>query len=158
MEKSKKVARKTCCFAKTFFKKTQELIEVSQINIKIMQLKNKLERKLVKIGHSVYKKQKDEGLEGLKKCLEKDIFIEFCKEIDSIYDEIEKLEEELSEIKKDSICIMEYEKKLERKECGCGKHKDYEGHKENCKSDSKKSYKDDDSSSEQKNNFNQSSY
>ena len=126
MENSKKICRKTTCFAKSFFKKTQELIEISQINLKIMQLKNKLERKMVKLGNSIYKKQKEDGVDGLNECLNGDVFSCYCKEIDEIYEEIEKLEEELKEIKKDSICVMEYEKKLEKKACLCEHKKNKE--------------------------------
>ena len=124
MEKSKRMAKKTCCFAKTFLKKTQELIEISQVNFKIMQMKNKLERKLVKIGHAVYKKQKDEGIESLKNCLDKEIFRNYCEEIDGIYEEIDDLEEELRELKKEGICVVEYEKELEKKACICDGEKE----------------------------------
>lgn len=112
MNKSKTVMKKTRCVAMSIFKKTQKLFEISQNNIKILQLKNKLERKYVKIGYSVYNKLRKDGLEKLKDNLETDSFKMCCKEIDELNNEIRKIEKELDELKKEMKCYMQ-----EAKDC-----------------------------------------
>ena len=92
--------KKTCGVAKTVFKKTQELFEISQLNVKIMQRKNKIERKFVKIGYCMFNKQRKEGLEALKVEIENEEFKNICSEIELLYSEIEKLESERDEIKR----------------------------------------------------------
>lgn len=92
--------KKTCGVAKTVLKKTQELFEISQLNVKIMQRKNKIERKFVKIGYCMFNKQKKEGFESLKGEIENEEFKNMCEEINSLYKEIEKLECERDEIKR----------------------------------------------------------
>ena len=103
--------KKTCGLAKTVIKKTQELFEVSQLNVKIMQRKNKIERKFVKIGYCMFNKQKKEGLEALKNEIENEKFKELCEEIDLLYKEIEKLECERDEIKR----FIKKDKECEKK-------------------------------------------
>ncbi len=112
MNKSKTVMKKTRCVAMNIFKKTQKLFEISQNNIKILQLKNKLERKYVKIGYSVYNRLRKDGIEKLKNNLETDSFKVCCKEIDELNIEIKKIEKELDELKNEIKCYME-----EAKDC-----------------------------------------
>ncbi len=134
MNKSKTVMEKTRCVAMNILKKTQKLFEISQNNIKIMQLKNKLEKKYVKIGYSVYNKLRKDGLEKLKSNLESDNFKMCCREIDELNGEIKKIEKELDELKNEMKCYMEeikdnIEEKLDDKkdrycehDCSGGRH------------------------------------
>ncbi len=113
MAKSKGFVKKTCCIAKTVMKKTQELFEISQLNVKIMQLKNKIERKFVKIGYCLYSKQNKDGFESLKDEIENEKFKDICKEIEEMYAKIEQYECELAEIKryvkKNNECLKKCE-------------------------------------------------
>lgn len=119
MDKSKTVIKKTRCVAMNIFKKTQKLFEISQNNIRIMQLKNKLERKYVKIGYSVYNKLRKDGIEKLKDNLGTDCFKKCCEEIDELNKEIKKTEKELDELKNDLKCCVEEAKEcFEKKLCG----------------------------------------
>lgn len=111
----KKFMKKTCGIAKAVVKKTQEIFEVSQLKIKMIQIKNKIERKYVKIGYFVYNKQKNNGLKDLKEELEKEKFKDFCKEIDELYVDLKKLEVEYAEIKS---CIKKEQNNCLKK-CGC---------------------------------------
>lgn len=115
----KKIMRKTCNFAKTVVKKTQEIFEISQLKFKIMQVKNKIERKYVKIGYFVYNKQKTDGFKVLKEEIENEKFKNVCKELDQLYAKLRKLELECDEIKR-------YVKKDENnflKKCDCEEKK-----------------------------------
>ncbi len=138
MNKTKTVMKKTRCVAKNIFKKTQKLFEISQNNIKILQLKNKLERKYVKIGYSVYNKLRKDGMEKLKNNLETDSFKACCREIDELNAEIKKIEKELEEMKNEVKCYMDeakdcVERKFEeKKEKHCKHNCD---HEHNCDHD-----------------------
>lgn len=115
----KKIMRKTCGFARAVVRKTQEIFEISQLKFKMIQVKNRIERKYVRIGFFVYNKQKNDGFEILKEELEGEKFKNVCDEIDELYDRLKKLESEYNEIKK-------YIKKQVDgcvEECGCRKNK-----------------------------------
>ena len=112
MNKSKTVMKKTRCVAMNIFKKTQKLLEISQNSIKILQLKNKLERKYVKIGYSVYNKLRKDGIEELKNNLEINSFKMCCEEIDELTHEIKKIEKETDELKDEMKYYMQ-----EAKDC-----------------------------------------
>lgn len=133
MNKSKTVMKKTRSVAMDIFKKAQKLFEISQNNIKILQLKNKLERKYVKIGYSVYNKLRKDGLEKLKDNLGTDSFKMCCKEIDELNNGIKKIEKELDELKNEMKCYIEetkdcIEEKLnEKKEKHCKHGCDQDG-------------------------------
>ena len=99
MEKTKGMMKKTCKMAKNVIKKTQELFELSQINMKIISYKNKIERKFVKIGYCVYKKQEKSGLSALSEEIVNEKFKLLCEEIKKLYKKIAELEEERNEIK-----------------------------------------------------------
>ena len=134
MNKSETVMKKTRCVAMNIFKKTQKLFEISQNNIKILQLKNKLERKYVKIGYSVYNKLRKDGIEKLKNNLETENFKICCREIDELNSEINKIEKELVELKNEMKCYMQeakecIEEKLnEKKEKHCKHQCDHSRH------------------------------
>ena len=113
--KDRKIMRKTCSFAKAVVRKTQELFEISQLKIKIIQIKNKIERKYVRIGYFLYNKQKTDGFETLKEEIENEKFKNVCKEIDELYQKLEKLEEECSELK--SYIKKDAKECIEK--CGC---------------------------------------
>lgn len=95
----KKIIKKTCGFAKSVLRKTQEIFEISQLKFKMIQIKNRIERKYVKIGYFAYVRQKKEGLSGLKEEIEQKKFINVFKELDKLYFELNKLEDEYAEIK-----------------------------------------------------------
>lgn len=115
----KKLMKKTCGFAKAVVKKTQEIFEISQLKIKMVQIKNKIERKLVRIGYFVYIQQKNQDFEVLKEKMENEKFLNFCREIDGLYAKLKKLEADYAEIKS---CIK---KEAENcvKDCGCKEKK-----------------------------------
>ena len=104
MSENNDMVKKTCGIAKNLLKKTQEVLEMSHINLKILKLKNRIERKYVKIGYFVYNKQKNFGFEKMKYELETDDLKNICGEIERLYKNIEKLKKELSEIKKCNYC------------------------------------------------------
>ncbi len=91
---------KTCKLAKNVVSKTQKVFEISQLNLKIIQIKNKIERKYVKIGYCIYNKQREEGLDKIKYLAENEKFKLICKEIDKLYEKLHKTEEELEEIRR----------------------------------------------------------
>lgn len=99
MKKNNGVIKKTCKVAKNVIKKTQELFELSQINMKIIGYKNKIERKFVKIGYCVYKKQEKHGIAALRETGGEKLKI-ICDEIKKLYDKIHELEKEREEIKR----------------------------------------------------------
>lgn len=100
MRRNKGVIKKTCKVAKNVIKKTQELFELSQINMKIIGYKNKIERKFVKIGYCIYKKQEKSGLSSLREEIGGDRFKIICDDIKKLYNKIYELEKEREEIKR----------------------------------------------------------
>ena len=124
MNESNDMIKKTCGFAKNLLKKTQEMLEISHINFKILQLKGRIERKYVKIGYFIYNNQKSIGLERLTYESQTDRLKNICCEIDELYDSIKKLKKELNEIKKYDYC----------EDC---KQKEFTEHKDNKSYDSK---------------------
>lgn len=126
MENNKKqIMKKTCSMAKSMIKKAQELFEITQINMKIIQLKNKIERRFVKIGCGIYtarkqayKEEKEYGNETTTDktntiLKENENYEYIYKEIDELYEKITKLEEERTEIKR------HIGRKKEQHRCGC---------------------------------------
>ena len=99
MKKSKGMMKKTCKVAKSVFRKTQELFEISQINMKIISYKNKIEKKFAKVGYYVYNKQKKFGFNALSKEMENENFKIIFEEIKKLYEKIADLEKEKDESK-----------------------------------------------------------
>lgn len=118
MTRSNSFLKKTQTIAKTVVQKTQELIEYSQLSLKIMKVKNKIERKYVKIGYCLYNKQRKDGIEKLKAELENEKFISICKDIDYLYKELKNLKCECEDlkrnVKKDCNCLLNCEKSGEK--------------------------------------------
>ena len=145
MAKSNSFFKKTQTIAKTVVQKTQELIEYSQLSLKIMKVKNKIERKYVKIGYCLYNKQRKDGIEKLKAELENEKFISICKDIDYLYKELKSLKCECEDlkrnVKKDCNCLLNCEKsdekikdisqEIEKLEDGALKEEDSNAHKAN---------------------------
>lgn len=115
MCKSKKLMRKTCCFAKNIVRKTQELFEISQLNLKMMQIKNKIERKLVIVGYYIYDNRKKEGFYEPKRENENEKLKLIFNEIDELYKKLDFLKREADElksyVKKNEICMTNCKKK-----------------------------------------------
>ena len=91
---------KTCKLAKNMVSKTQKVFEISQLNLKIVQIKNKIERKYVKIGYCIYKKQKQQGFDKIKDVAENEKFKLICQEIDKLYEKLHDIEDELEELRR----------------------------------------------------------
>ncbi len=118
MAHSNSFLKKTQTIAKTVVQKTQDLIEYSQLSLKIMKVKNKIERKYLKIGYCLYNKQRKDGIEKLKAELENEKFIGICKDIDYLYKELKNLKCECEDlkrnVKKDCNCLLNCEKTSEK--------------------------------------------
>ena len=89
-------------FAKSAEKKTQELIEISQLKWKMAKLKSKIERKYTKIGSITYTNQKNMNLDCCE--LFKSKIKAICQEIDDLFLQLKCAECEYDEIKKKSLC------------------------------------------------------
>ena len=89
-------------FAKSAEKKTQELIEISQLKWKMAKLKSKIERKYTKIGSMTYSHQKNIKLDCCE--LFKSKINAICQEIDDLFLQLKCAECEYDEIKKKSLC------------------------------------------------------
>lgn len=84
-------------FTKTAEKKTQDIIEISQLKWKISKIKSKIERKYEKLGSLTYLNYKNGDEENV------DVFnskvTEICDEIEELFSTLRKLEQEYTEIK-----------------------------------------------------------
>ncbi len=84
-------------FAKTAEKKTQDVIEISQLKWKIVKIKSKIERKYEKLGSFTYLNYKNGDEENV------DVFnskvAEICDEIEELFSTLRKIEQEYAEIK-----------------------------------------------------------
>ena len=90
-------------FAKTAEKKTQDIIEISQLKWKIAKVKSKVERKYEKLGLLTYLNYKNGDEDNT------DIFnakaAEICDEIEELFCDLRKIEQEYAEIKEKSVQI-----------------------------------------------------
>lgn len=90
-------------FAKTAEKKTQDVIEISQLKWKIVKIKSKIERKYEKLGSLTYLNYKNGDEENV------DVFnskvAEICDEIEELFFTLRKLEQEYAEIKEKPTCL-----------------------------------------------------
>ncbi len=89
-------------FAKSAEKKTQQLIEISQLKWKMAKLKSKIERKYTKIGSITYSHQKNMKMDCCE--LFKSKINAICQEIDDLFLQLKCAECEYDEIKKKSLC------------------------------------------------------
>lgn len=84
-------------FAKSAEKKTQDIIETSQLKWRIAKIKSKIERKYEKLGSLTYLNYKngdDENASAFNLKVEK-----ICGEIEELFSILRKTEQEYSEIK-----------------------------------------------------------
>lgn len=98
MSKSKSFFKKTCMFTNTALKKAQNLIEISQLNLKVAKLKSKAERKCALVGALIVAK-KNGCLKKLsvEQCDEK--VDKLCKDVEKLKQKIKKVRAEIKEIK-----------------------------------------------------------
>lgn len=88
---------KVSVFAKSAEKKTQDVIEISQLKWKIVKIKSKIERKYEKLGSLTYLNYKngdDENVSVFNSKVEK-----ICEEIEELFSALKKTEQEYAEIK-----------------------------------------------------------
>ena len=100
MSNSKSFFKKTCMLTNVALKKAQGLIEMSQINLKISNLKSKIERKCAVIGALTISKRNG----GSKK-----LTTEQCDEkIEKLCQDIEKLRKKLKKSKNEDKEIKQH--------------------------------------------------
>ncbi len=87
-------------FAKTAEKKTQDIIEISQLKWKIAKVKSKIERKYEKLGSLTYLNYKN-GDEDNTDAFNTKV-AEICDEIEELFCDLRKIEQEYAEIKEES--------------------------------------------------------
>lgn len=88
---------KLSVFAKSAEKKTQDVIEISQLKWKIVKLKSKIERKYEKLGSLTYLNYKSDGDEN--NSVFNSRVKQICEEIEELFLTLRKTEEEYAEIK-----------------------------------------------------------
>lgn len=98
MSNAKSFFKKTCKFTNVALKKAQGLIEMSQINLRISNLKGKIERKCAIIGALVVSK-KNGGSKKLtvEQCDEK--IEKLCNDIETLRQKLKKAKNEVKEVK-----------------------------------------------------------
>ncbi len=84
-------------FAKSAEKKAQEAIEISQLKWKIVKLKSRIERKYEKLGSLTYLNYKSDIKEDSNVFDSK--VKQICDEIEELFLELRKIEEEYAEMK-----------------------------------------------------------
>lgn len=90
-------------FAKSAEKKTQDVIEISQLKWKIVKLKSRIERKYEKLGSLTYFNYKNGDNEGASVF---DSRVEqICGEIDELFSTLRETEQEYAEIKEKPTCL-----------------------------------------------------
>ena len=101
-------------FAKSAEKKTQDLVEISQLKWKMSKLKSKIERKYTKIGSLTYFHQKNVHSDGCE--LFRSKIKTICEEIDDLFLQLQYTECEYDEIKKNSCCQNQGDSYIQNKE------------------------------------------
>lgn len=97
MDIFKDLGKKIGSTAKTVGKKSEELVEVTKINLTIGNEEDKIKKLLVEIGSEVYAKQAEGEQFG-------DFIDEKCSQIKAIEQNIEELRSKVSKIKGQKAC------------------------------------------------------